>query len=71
MFGSEQKFLDIISKRHLLSKTELMQMKELDGKGVEAANSLVAKGMLKILHPLGETSYAITLKGLKFLKGEE
>ncbi len=68
---SEQKLLDIISKHHLVRKTEILQMKELGGEGMEAANALVSKGMIKIVHPVGETSFAITLRGLKFLKGEE
>lgn len=64
---AEQKLLQAIRRRHIIRKNELAIM---EGDASAAARSLVDKGLLQVVSPLGESCYAITQKGLRFAEGK-
>ncbi|MBR9682207.1 MAG: hypothetical protein GOV02_00885 [Candidatus Aenigmarchaeota archaeon] len=70
--GEEREILNIISTRGLIRKSELAST--LNNNGLSASfgtvNTLVDKGMVATLSPLGELSYALTRSGMQFLREE-
>ena len=66
----EREILNIISTRGLIRKSELASI--LNNNGLNASlgtvNTLVDKGMVATLSPLGELSYALTRTGMQFLR---
>ena len=68
---TEKIVLDIINERSLITKTELLEaIKKPNGVALIAAKNLVNKGLVQILYPMGEASFAITQKGFKYLEGK-
>lgn len=69
----EQKILEIVSQRLLVRRSELaaLSSKEDGPNGaLAAAKSLADKGLLQAVTPLGETSFTITQKGMRFSRGK-
>ena len=73
MIPNEQMMiLQMINKRQLMRRSELMRLSR------EAINSPIEEhleklkdgGYIDILSPLGETSFAITQKGMRVLNGK-
>ncbi len=62
----EKKLLEIFAKRHVLRKSELNRI--FDGNGSIVVNSLVEKGLITEISAIGERSFAITRKGIKFIE---
>ncbi len=60
---TEQKVLEMLEKKHIVRRSEL------SGNGISfaAAVSLADKGFAQVISPLGETSFTITQKGIRFL----
>ena len=46
-------------------------MSEVNGASLSALNTLIDMGLVTVISPLGEKSYAITREGLRFLKESE
>ncbi len=66
---AEQEVLQMISKRHLVRKSEIISF--FDGTdAVAAARGLVEKGLLQVVIPIGEKCFAITQKGMRFSEGK-
>jgi predicted transcriptional regulator len=63
----EKKILEILAKRHLLRKSELKRIFNENGV-LYAITSLVEKGFVCEVLPIGEKSYVITQKGKKYLE---
>ena len=67
----EKRVLDAVNKRLLVSVPELLralEKEELDG-AESVLRRLQEEGFLNIIEPLGKTSYVITQKGMRALKG--
>jgi len=64
----EEIILDIISKRQLVRESELKTILIKQFIPFVYVGSLVEKGFLVKVKPLGELSYTITEKGLEILK---
>jgi len=59
---SELKLLRLFAQKHVIRACELK------GNGSAALNLLLEKGLITKVSPLGETTYAITQKGLKLIQ---
>ena len=73
MISQEEKaILKIISKRLLVKKSELLKLSKEMGNGDlnKSLEFLKDGGYIDILSPLGETSLAITQKGMRILNGD-
>ncbi len=70
--NQEISILQIVSQKLLVKKTELLNtVKGPDDTTVIASiERLKSGGLIDILSPMGETSFAITQKGMKFLSSE-
>lgn len=64
---AEQDVLEVISKKHIIRKSELVSFDGADA--VAAAKGLVEKGLLQTISPIGENCFAITQKGMRFSEG--
>lgn len=62
----ERKVLEIFAKRHVVRKSELKSIFGRDGGAV--ISSLMEKGLIVKVSPIGETAYAITQKGIKYFE---
>lgn len=62
---AEQKVLEMLGKNHLVRRSELTG----NGASFAAAMALIDKGFARVVCPLGETSFTITQKGIRFLNG--
>lgn len=59
----EKKALKIFVKQHVIRKSEFKAL--FGGNGGAVINSLLEKGLIVKVSPIGETAYAITQKGIK------
>ncbi len=59
---SELKLLKLFTQKHVI------RAYELKGNGSTALTLLLEKGLITKVSPLGETTYAITQKGLKLIQ---
>lgn len=66
---AEQKVLEIVCMKHLVTKRELDSLLK-NGDAIAAAKGLVGKGLLQSVMPIGETCFAATQKGLRFAEGK-
>ena len=66
----ERAVLDIINKRGLIRKSELVSILSSTGYNGSFAvvHTLIDKGLVATLTPLGEASYAVTKIGMQFLR---
>ncbi len=68
--AQEQLLLEIFKKKQLVKKSELMKI--LNRRDLRlpfsVAQSLLDKGLIASINPLGEKSYAITKTGTRVLK---
>lgn len=64
----EKKVLDIISKRHLVRKSELVEILKSNGTALRTIEDLLNRRLIVSVAPLGENTYAITKDGIKSLK---
>ena len=62
----ERKLLEIFAKRHVLRKSEIKSIFSENGGAV--IHSLLEKGLITKLSPIGEMAYAITQKGIKYFE---
>lgn len=67
----ERKVLGMLNRKLLVSVEELTKaMKSGEFDGAESAlNRLQDEGFINIVEPLGKSSYVITQKGMRALKG--
>ena len=67
--NSEMAILQTISRKSLIKKGELLKiLQALDQKAVEKSIEMLKdSGLIDIVAPMGETSFAITLKGMRFI----
>jgi len=71
--GIEKEILEEMAKRLVMSKEELFKLVEgkLDVAGLNnLLKSLIEKGYLANISPLGSSSYIITTKGIKAAKNK-
>lgn len=69
----ERKALEIISKRHLITRSELIDLlkQQTNGASLFVVNNLIDKGLVsKISGFTAENSFVITKMGMQFLKHE-
>ncbi len=64
----EQRVLEAVRGRHIMRRSELSWIG--NGDVVAAAKSLVEKGLLQTVAPIGESCFAITQKGMRFAEGK-
>ena len=71
--NQEMSILQIVSQKLLVKKTELLNtVKGPDDTTVIASiERLKSSGLIDILSPMGETSFAITQKGMKVVSVEK
>ncbi len=62
----EKRILEIFAKRHVVRKSEIKSM--FGGDGGVVLTSLLEKGLIVKVSPIGETAYAITQKGIKYFE---
>jgi chromosome segregation and condensation protein ScpB len=62
---TERKILQVFAKRHVIRRSELKSV--FDGNATGILNSLIEKGLIVEVTPIGERAFAITQKGLKVL----
>ncbi|MFQ6056829.1 MAG: hypothetical protein ACE5J3_12705 [Methanosarcinales archaeon] len=68
----EEKILEIISKRKLIRKSELLEALKRDVFiPFYVVNDLVKKGLITTVSPLGEDSFVITDKGLEIINQKD
>ena len=69
--GTERQILEVVNRQLLVSVEELlkaMEREELDG-ARPLLRKLQEEGFLNVVEPLGKTSYVITQKGMRALRG--
>ncbi len=60
---NEKKALKLFAERHVMRKSEFQSF--FQGNGSVILASLLEKGLVTKVPPIGETAYAITRKGMK------
>ncbi len=65
MITDEKEILKIFAEKHVIRKTEL---KRIFGATETILLPLITKGLIVEVNGIGETSYAITQKGMKALE---
>jgi len=65
----ERKLLELINEKKLVRRSELQKLIEkIDGISISMVNTLLEKGLISNVSPLGETSFIITNEGIGVLK---
>lgn len=70
--NGEMSLLQIISKKSLVKKSELLKIIQgADSSAIEKSiEFLKDNSLIDIVAPMGETSFAITQKGMRVVSGE-
>lgn len=63
---NEKKALRLFAQRHVMRKSEFQYY--FQGNGSVILSSLLEKGLITKIVPIGETAYAITQKGIKLVE---
>ncbi len=67
--NAERKLLGIINEKKLVRRSELKKfIEKFDGISFSVVNSLIERGLVSNLSPLGESSFIMTERGIKALR---